>query len=41
MCAREVCAVQAEKVGCEKLCYPDLKADTVGAFPEVDALLAC
>ena len=29
--------MQAEKVGCEKLCYPDVEADAAGAFPEVDA----
>jgi hypothetical protein len=33
--------VQAEKVGCEKLCNPDVEADAAGAFPEVDALPAC
>jgi len=31
--------VQAEKVGCETLCYPDLEVDAVGAFLEADVLL--
>ena len=38
MRAQEACAVQAEKVGCETLCYPNLEVDAVGAFPEVDTL---
>jgi len=38
MHVQEACAVQAEKVGCETLCYPNLEVDAVGAFPEADML---
>jgi len=37
MLALEASPVQAEKVGCEKQCYPDLEVDAE-AFLEADAV---